>query len=153
PQLHQSVVGVSEASSTAYGVSTLSQIAGIAAYRSAGAWLARFNAYLHGQRDYVVERLNRISGVDCRSPQGTYVALADVSRIALDAETLAQELLVRERVAVVPGSPAFFGPGARGHLRLSFATSREIVERGLDRVEAGLEAAHARRQGRQGRPA
>jgi aspartate/methionine/tyrosine aminotransferase len=55
-------------------------------------------------------------------------------------------LLERHAVGVVPGSRAFFGPGAAGHLRLSFATSRGILAQGLDRIEAGLRGARTERE-------
>jgi bifunctional pyridoxal-dependent enzyme with beta-cystathionase and maltose regulon repressor activities len=44
------------------------------------------------------------------------------------------------KVALVPGSPRFVGPSAGGYIRLSVATSRKILEEGLDRVEKGLKS-------------
>jgi aspartate/methionine/tyrosine aminotransferase/Ca2+-binding EF-hand superfamily protein len=138
--VHRAIVRISHADDTAYGVSTLSQVAGTAAYRECDGWLERFLVHLRSQRDYAVDRLNRM-GASCIAPQGTYVVFPNVSAITSDATVLAAQLLAHHRVAVVPGSPAFFGPGAEGHLRMSFATSRSILKEGLDRVEAGLEAA------------
>ena len=51
---------------------------------------------------------------------------------------LGDRLAEQARVVVVPGSPRFFGPAAAGHIRLSIATSRALLEAGLDRLEAGL---------------
>jgi bifunctional pyridoxal-dependent enzyme with beta-cystathionase and maltose regulon repressor activities len=59
----------------------------------------------------------------------------------MDEGELAGRLLERDQVALVPGTSAFFGPGAAGHLRLSFATSRGILAEGLERIAAGLRAA------------
>jgi aminotransferase len=137
-ELHDAVVALSHARDTAYGVSTISQIAGLAAYQSAGDWLARFLVHLRLQRDYAVSRLNRMAKVRCHTPEGTYVVFPDVSGLGVDIEPLVADLKERHRVAVIPGSPAFFGPGAAGHIRLSFATSRQILSQGLDRIEAGL---------------
>lgn len=72
-------------------------------------------------------------------PEGTFVVFPDVSRLGVDSDELAGQLLERHNVAVVPGSRAFFGPGAAGHLRLSFATSRGILAEGLDRMAEGTE--------------
>lgn len=141
----QALLRLSHANDTAYGVSTLSQVAGLAAYESAGGWLERFMAHLLRQRDYAVGRLNQMDNVACHTPEGTYVLFPDVSPFGIDSERMASELADRHRVAVVPGSPAFFGPGAVGRLRLSFATSREILAEGLDRLEAGLAEMAARR--------
>jgi aspartate/methionine/tyrosine aminotransferase/2-polyprenyl-6-methoxyphenol hydroxylase-like FAD-dependent oxidoreductase len=132
------VMALSHADDTAYGASTVSQVAGTAAYELGGAWLERFVAHLRRRRDQVVDRLSAIPGVRCASPQGTFVAFADVSRLGVDQDELAARLLERHDVAVVPGSQAFFGPGAAGHMRISFATSRGILHEGLDRIAAGL---------------
>ena len=97
-----------------------------------------FLIHLRHQRDYAVARLNQIEGVTCHAPEGTFVLFPDVSSFGMDPETLVDVLRQHYRVALVPGSPKFFGPGAQGRIRLSFATSREILSAGLDRLEAGL---------------
>jgi bifunctional pyridoxal-dependent enzyme with beta-cystathionase and maltose regulon repressor activities len=38
-------------------------------------------------------------------------------------------------VRVVPGSPRWFGPGAAGHVRLSLATTRDVLDEALLRIE------------------
>lgn len=136
----KALVALSHADETAYGVSTLSQVAGAAAYRSAGTWLERLVSHLKRQRDYAVDRLNAMHGVRCHSPEGTFVLFPDVSGHGLPSETLVERLQRDHRVALVPGAPRFFGPGAAGHLRISFATSRAVLAEGLDRLEAGLES-------------
>ncbi len=131
--LHQS-----HADETAYGVSTLSQIAGQAALERASGWLEDFIAHLTTQRDYAVERLRQIPGLSCHAPQGTYVVFPKIVGSDADTTELTTMLAERYKIAVVPGSPRFFGPGAAGHLRLSIATSRAILKHGIDRLEAGL---------------
>lgn len=138
PRLHRRLVHLAHADETAYGASTLSQIAGMAAYEFAESWLEQFLRHLHAQRDYAVARLNQMPRVTCHTPEGTYVVFPDVSAFGVDPVVMADLLREQYRVAVVPGSPAFFGPGAQGHLRLSFATSRQILTDGLNRLEAGL---------------
>ena len=137
-EIQQAMVYLSQADETAYGVSTLSQMAGLAAYKSAGKWLQRFLVHLLFQRDYAVTRLNQIEGVTCHAPEGTFVLFPDISSFGVDSEALVDRLCHRYGVALVPGSPRFSGPGAQGHIRLSFATSREILSAGLDRLETGL---------------
>ncbi len=134
------VVRLSHADETAYGVSVLSQIAGAAALDHAGPWQQAFLRHLRARRDEAVQRLNAIEGVSCRSPEGTYVVFPDVSALGVDIDTLVEALRVHHRIAVVPGNPRFFGPGAAGHIRLSFATSRRLLSEGLDRLERGLRA-------------
>ena len=53
---------------------------------------------------------------------------------------VADYLLEKGRVAVVPGITRWFGPGSEGHIRIPFATSHEIMREGLDRIENALRA-------------
>jgi len=99
------------------------------------------------RRRYIVKRLSAMPGVVCYNPQGAFYVLPNFSaymgksykkgnksiRIKNDLD-LAEYLLVEALVAVVPGS-AF---GAPGYLRLSYATSMEIIIKGLDRIEKAL---------------
>jgi aspartate/methionine/tyrosine aminotransferase len=134
------LMAAAHAGDTAYGASTVSQVAGAAAYEFGGRWLRRFLAHLRRQRDYAVARLNAMADIHCETPEGTFVVFPDGSRLAVDQDQFAERLLERHRVAVVPGSPAFFGPGAAGHVRLSLATSRRILADGLNRFERGVQA-------------
>ena len=89
------------------------------------------------RHDRVVSRLNRIRGVRCLPSQGTFYAFPDFSKaIAATPDVnndvaMAEYLLNKAEVALVPGS-AF---GAEGHLRLSYATSMENLDKALDRIE------------------
>jgi aspartate/methionine/tyrosine aminotransferase len=141
------IMTLAHAEDTAYGASTISQVAGACAYELGDGWLARFVAHLRRRRDQTVAGLTAIPNVRCAVPEGTFVAFADVSRLGIDQDDLAGRLLERHDVAVVPGSSAFFGPGAAGHLRVSFATSREILAEGLDRIAAGLRPDDRERDG------
>jgi aspartate/methionine/tyrosine aminotransferase len=63
------------------------------------------------------------------------VVFPNVRSLSDDSETLCQQLLEQARVALVPGAPRWFGPGASGHLRICFATSRRILQEAFDRLE------------------
>jgi len=96
----------------------------------------RMLAEYRARRELVIPRLCSIPGVSCSPPSGTFYAFPHVE--ACEAEggsiRLAERLLEEAGVALVPGA-AF---GADEHLRLSFAASRETLERGLDRLAAAL---------------
>lgn len=88
------------------------------------------------RHDFVIKTLNDIPGVNCATADGTFYAFPNVQEainsidgINTDVD-LAEFLLKEAGVAVVPGS-AF---GLPGHIRLSFATSREILEDALSRI-------------------
>jgi aspartate/methionine/tyrosine aminotransferase len=128
----------SGANATAYGVSTLSQIGAQAALESGWSWFAEFLDHLQSMRDMVVGRVQGWPGITCQAPEGTYVIFANIQERGVTATDLSAELLRSARVAVVPGAPRWFGPGAEGHIRLCFASSRGILTEALDRIETVL---------------
>jgi aspartate aminotransferase len=87
------------------------------------------------RRDFVVARLRRIPGVTCAEPKGAFYAYPNIGA-ALGRNGIgntlqfAERLLEKSHVAVVPGE-AF---GTDRHVRISYATSMQELERGLDRI-------------------
>jgi bifunctional pyridoxal-dependent enzyme with beta-cystathionase and maltose regulon repressor activities len=67
-------------------------------------------------------------------PQGCYLAFANITNTGLSSSQIHELLLNEAKVAVVPGLPKWFGAGAVGHIRLSFATSEEIVKQAIERI-------------------
>ncbi len=95
------------------------------------------------RRNYIVERLNKINGINCLKPEGAFYVFPNISGLLrkeyngklvnTDME-LADYLLDEAKIAVVPGS-AF---GAEGYIRLSYATSMENIVDGIDRLEQSI---------------
>lgn len=137
-EIFDKLVEASLVDTTIGGISSLSQVAGIACLTECYGWLDEFVAHLQSNRDYALERLNQMPGVKCTKPQATFVMFPDVSEISIGAEELVEYLKKEERLAIVPGGRQFFGPGSEGHVRICLATSREILKEGLDRMERGL---------------
>jgi aspartate/methionine/tyrosine aminotransferase len=136
---YEGIVETSMVRTTAYGVSTLSQIAGQAAYEQCWYWVDDFVHHLTAMRDYTVARLNKMKGISCHVPQGCYLAFPDITGTGMSSTTLTDYLLKEAKVAVVPGAEKWFGPGAEGHIRICFSTSKAILEEALDRIEAALQ--------------
>jgi aspartate/methionine/tyrosine aminotransferase len=136
PQWRSEIVTASDAQSTVFGVSVLSQVAVIAALQEGQQWLSDFVGHLHAQRDYVMERLSRWPGVGVQRPQGTYVIFPNIQAFNNDAEGFCEHLREHARVALVPGASRWFGPGAKGHARICFATSRRILQEAFDRLDS-----------------
>jgi aspartate aminotransferase len=74
--------------------------------------------------------LTSIPGISCVLSQGAFYLFPNISSFGLSSVDFCSQLLDRERVAAVPGS-AF---GAEGYLRLSYATSDEIIAKGIARL-------------------
>jgi aminotransferase len=124
--------------STIHGANVISQIAATAALNKCGYWLNDFLLHLHKMRNLCISELNTISGIKCASPEGCYVAFANISGTGKTSAEIHQILLDTAKVSVVPGCQEWFGKGAEGYIRLSFATSEKILTEALSRIKQTL---------------
>jgi len=92
------------------------------------------------RHDYLVEALNALPGFTCLPGDGTFYAFPNVQDVIdrlpsvnNDVE-LAEKLITEAKVALVPGS-AF---GLPGHVRLSFATSLDVLKEAVARLQKFL---------------
>jgi len=113
------------------------QRAGVAALTGPQDGVERMRAEFRARRDLVVAGLAAMPGVTCRVPHGAFYAFPNVTGVPLPTEVLADRLLDEAGVAVLSGTA--FGAAGEGHLRLSFATSRERLAEGLARMRGFLE--------------
>ncbi len=122
--------------STVHGANVLSQVAAVAALDKCQYWLKDLLSHLLKMRNICVEGLNTINGFNCIAPEGCYVAFANISGTGLSSQEMQQRLMDKARVAVVPGLKEWFGEGATGYIRLSFATSEKILREALARIKS-----------------
>lgn len=90
-------------------------------------------AYLK-RRDILIERLNDIPGVSCRTPKGAFYAFADIRELGISSLQFA-EYLVREAGVVLTNGSGF---GSEGFVRLSYAASQEKIEEAMDRMKKAV---------------
>ncbi|MDX2081771.1 MAG: pyridoxal phosphate-dependent aminotransferase [Terrimicrobiaceae bacterium] len=83
------------------------------------------------RRQYMFERLSSIQSISAVRPMGAFYILANISALGLKSQNFADRLLSKANVALVPGI-AF---GDDRTVRLSYATSLDIIKTGLDRIE------------------
>ncbi len=88
------------------------------------------------RRDVLVEGLNEIPGVSCRTPGGAFYAFANVKSFEIDSKRIADYLLEQCGVACLDGK--CFGGYGDGYLRFSYANSVEEIREALHRVREGL---------------
>ena len=121
--------------STIHGSNVLGQIAATAALRECGDWLKEFIIHLQKMRDLCVTELNSIKGFNCISPEGCYVAFANITETGLSSEDMQKLILEKAKVSVVPGLKKWFGEGSEGYVRISFATSESILKEAFSRIK------------------
>ena len=85
------------------------------------------------RRRFIVKRLNEIPGIRCPMPKGAFYAFPDFSRLNLPSEEISDRLLDEEAVCSTPGS--VFGRYGEGHIRLSYATSLEVISEAMNRIK------------------
>ncbi len=116
---------------------SISQAASVAALNGPQDCIGEMLTAFKERHDYVVDRLNGMSGIECLPTDGTFYcfpnvegAIKRVEGVNNDLE-LSEYLIDKAGVALVPGS-AF---GLSGHIRISIATSMENLTNALDRLE------------------
>ena len=120
--------------------SSISQYAAIAALNGDQTYINESMAIFKQRHDFVHAGLNSIDGVECTASDGTFYSFPNMQGVIdkLDGINndieLGEYLLEQAEVALVPGS-AF---GAKGYMRLSYATSMENLETALERLKAAL---------------
>ena len=85
------------------------------------------------RRDLFVEKLNKIPGFRCQSPDGAFYAWVNIEETGLPAEEVARLMLEEVGVAGIAG--AAFGPGGKNYLRFSLVSARNLLEEALERIE------------------
>lgn len=94
------------------------------------AALAQMLVAFDRRRKFLHAELNKIPGVKCLLAEGAFYLFPNISSFGLTSEAFCTQLLDQKKVAAVHGS-AF---GAEGYLRLSYATSDEIIAKGVARL-------------------
>ncbi len=130
---HVTRLMVNSASCTA----TFVQLAGLAALQGDQSPVARMVAEFKRRRDLIVDGLNKLPGVSCRSPRGAFYVFPNVSALRRPADGIADLLLNEAGVAGLPGTA--FGQHGEGYLRFSYANSEANLKKALDRMRPVFE--------------
>ncbi len=131
-------MGKLQSQSTSNAASMVQQAA-IAALSGPQACVAEMRAEYKRLRDRVLAGLAKIPGVTCTVPEGAFYVYPNVRGVlaagkGASASELASKLLTEAHVVTVPGE-AF---GTADHIRLSYAVSEEVIDKGVERMRAYL---------------
>jgi aminotransferase len=111
---------------------TMTQMAAIEALRSGETDVEKMVQEYNRRRRFMVKRLNEI-GLSCFEPKGAFFAFPSIKGTGMNSEEFAEKLLLKEKVAVVPGTA--FGPCGEGFVRCCYATSLPDIEEALRRMD------------------
>ncbi|MDD5198527.1 MAG: pyridoxal phosphate-dependent aminotransferase [Terrimicrobiaceae bacterium] len=110
---------------------SFAQKGGLAALKGDQQCVADMREEFNIRRAYMHGRLNAINGITAVKPLGAFYVLANINALGLNSTNFADRLLSKANVAVVPGI-AF---GDDRTIRLSYATSMDMIKKGIDRIE------------------
>ena len=130
PLVIAKAVGAMQSHSTSNPVS-FAQMGAVAALNGSQDHLPLWLQEYSRRRTYIYERLNQMPGVSCVNAKGAFYLFPNISATGMKSVEFAARLLDEEKVAVVPGI-AF---GSDANIRLSYATSMQVIEKGMDRME------------------
>jgi aspartate aminotransferase len=115
---------------------TFVQQAGLAALRGDDSSVQTMVEEFRARRDLIVEGLNRLPGVSCTRPRGAFYVFPNVKGLRRPSKEIATYLLEEGGVAVLWGTA--FGEFGEGYLRLSYAASRDAIQRALHQMGKAL---------------
>jgi len=111
---------------------TMSQYAALEALKNGEEAMREMVREYHLRRNLFVDGLNRV-GLSCHTPEGAFYAFPSVKGTGLTDFEFAERLITEAGVAVVPGS--VFGNGGIGHVRCSYAVSRQELTEAISRMD------------------
>lgn len=122
---------------------TIAQYATIEALNGPVEDLNKMVSEFENRRNYMIDRLSKLNEVSIIRPNGAFYIMVNISSYfntefkgqkINNSVDFAKALLDEEKVAVIPGA----GFGLDDYIRLSYATSMELIEKGIDRISAFL---------------
>jgi aspartate/methionine/tyrosine aminotransferase len=116
---------------------TFTQMAGVEGLTGPQGEVDRMVAEFKKRRDVVVEGLNAIPRISCRTPKGAFYVFPNVKEIGWEVRKLSDFILNEAGVAILFGTS--FGKFGEGYIRISYANSVENIKEGLSRIEKALQ--------------
>ena len=122
---------------------SIAQYAGVEALNGPKDEIEKMVKKFEERRNLMIDRIKNITGLSVIRPEGAFYVMINLENylgksinenVINNSVDFSRELLEHEKVAVIPGS-AF---GLDKYIRLSYATSEELILKGLDRIESFL---------------
>ncbi|MEE8287415.1 MAG: aminotransferase class I/II-fold pyridoxal phosphate-dependent enzyme, partial [Gammaproteobacteria bacterium] len=117
-------------------VNAAAQYAGVAALDGPQDSVDTMVAAFHERRHVIVDGLNALEGVSCRTPGGAFYAFPNITGTGMNARQLQSGLLEEAGIATIAGTS--FGAYGEGYLRFSYASSIDNIRRALERMREFL---------------
>lgn len=113
------------------------QLAALAALTGPQDHVVARQKLLQAKRDKVVAALNKLPGVNCPAPDGSFYVFPDIRGTGMSAQQFTDYLIDNYSVGVVAGTA--FGDRGEGHVRITYAAPDDVLDEGLDRIRKAVE--------------
>lgn len=113
------------------------QMAALAALTGPQDHVEARRALLQAKRDKTVAALDKLPGIDCPAPEGSFYVFPDIRGTGMSAQQFTDYLIDNYSVGVVAGTA--FGDRGEGHVRITYAVPDHVLEEGLDRIRQAVE--------------
>jgi aspartate/methionine/tyrosine aminotransferase len=123
-------------SQTVTSAATFTMAAAVAALNGPQDVVEEMRLAYKQRRDFMVKALNEIDGIVCAMPDGAFYLMPRFVNSSKNSLQLANTLLDKCGIAATPG--VAFGLSGEGHLRFSYATSMDELERAVERLSTGI---------------
>jgi aspartate aminotransferase len=123
-------------SQTVTSAATFTMAAAVAALNGPQDAVEEMRLAYQQRRDFMVKALNEIDGITCAMPDGAFYLMPRFVNSSKNSLQLANALLDKCGIAATPG--VAFGLSGEGHLRFSYATSMDELERAVERLSTGV---------------
>ncbi len=117
-------------------VNAATQYAGIAALKGPQDFVEEMVASFDKRRKVIVDGLNALPGVTCRTPGGAFYTFPNITGTGLTSQQMQDKLLEEAGVATISGTS--FGAYGEGYVRFSYANSTENIEAALEKAQKVL---------------
>ena len=135
PQKFESIINNLSVNSFACAAD-FTQRAGIMALEKGDEGVKKMVKEFEKRRNFIVKELNTIKGINCVNPAGAFYVFPNIKSFGLSAQKLADYLLDRAGVAVLPGTA--FGRYGEGYLRLSYANSIKNIAQAIENIKKAI---------------
>lgn len=115
----------------------MGQVAALEALENGQAEKEKMVTSYNQRRNLIVNGFRNL-GFDCFEPKGAFYIFPSIKFTGLSSEEFVEQLLLKEKVAVVPGTA--FGPSGEGFIRCSYASSVENLNEAMNRIGHFLES-------------
>jgi aminotransferase len=112
---------------------TTSQYAAIEAMRNGQKSVDAMCSEYNDRRKIIVDGFNKM-GLTCFNPEGAFYIFPSIQSTGLTSNDFCEQLLMKEKVAVVPGTA--FGECGEGFMRMNIACPTSVLEEAIERIKS-----------------